>query len=519
MASVGRKLQGANTLIKVVLGNVNCRIIGSLDDDVAKELSAKMSYKFPGYQYMKQSQGVYNPYSSNMGGWDGMFRLFTKGKSFPSGLLSMAKLVLDEYGVEYSIVDNREPVVLGDKLEIVDESFVPRDYQIEVVDKSLVVGGGIIRSATGSGKTAMIAMIAAKYNVSTIIYVIGIELLFQMKDTIESMYGVECGIVGGGHCDVSKDITIMTIWSAAAAFNKKCKIIDNDVTQDSSRANKNLNKELVRNKVSNAQLMILDECQYAASETVQFLHKSSREARYRFLFSGTPWRDSGDDILIEAVGGPKFYDLNATTLINRGILVPPEIHFLDVPIMRNVGKTYHEVYTNYVVNNEDRNGLIVDAAKKLVAAGKKVLILVVRVGHGSILIDAMKDDFRVDYLDGKKTTKQRLDAISSMKNDGLDVLIASKIFDQGVDIPQLDALILAGSGKSSGRALQRIGRVIRGREGKTRAIVVDFFDNAKYLRGHSERRIEIYKSEPAFMMNLPNKRRPSRATKKPVSWA
>ena len=52
-------------------------------------------------------------------------------------------------------------------------------------------------------------------------------------------------------------------------------------------------------------------------------------------------------------------------------------------------------------------------------------------------------------------------------------LIASKIFDQGVDIPNLDALVLAGSGKSSGRALQRIGRVIRNAPGKKKAIVVE----------------------------------------------
>ena len=72
-------------------------------------------------------------------------------------------------------------------------------------------------------------MLAAKYNVKTTIYVIGIELLYQMKSTIESLYDIEVGMVGGGHCDTSKKITIMTIWSAASAFNKKIKIIDNDL--------------------------------------------------------------------------------------------------------------------------------------------------------------------------------------------------------------------------------------------------------------------------------------------------
>ena len=81
----------------------------------------------------------------------------------------------------------------------------------------------------------------------------------------------------------------------------------------------------------------------------------------------------------------------------------PEIHFVNVPIMPRVRKTYHEVYTNYIVENDDRNDLIIDAAKKLVGAGKKVLILVVRVKHGQILMDMMGDDIRCASLDGSNT--------------------------------------------------------------------------------------------------------------------
>jgi superfamily II DNA or RNA helicase len=97
-------------------------------------------------------------------------------------------------------------------------------------------------------------------------------------------------------------------------------------------------------------------------------------------------------------------------------------------------------------------------------------------------------------------------------------LVASKIFDQGVDIPELDALILAGSGKSSGRALQRIGRVIRLSKGKEKAVVVDFFDNCKYLKDHSESRIKIYESEPGFNIIKRKKEPLSYPERKAVDW-
>ena len=248
----------------------------------------------------------------------------------------------------------------------------------------------------------------------------------------------------------------------------------------------------------NAKLFFVDECQYAAAETVQFLHRESVSARHRFLLSGTPWRENGDDILIEAVSGPKFYDITATELIDTGWLVRPYITFLNVPTIRNVGKTYPEVYNNFVVNNDFRNFQIANAAKKMSDAGRKVLILVTKVDHGKVIKDFLDPNLNVNSLNGMNSTGERMRAIREMKDGKLDVMIASRIFDQGIDIPELDALILAGSGKSTARALQRIGRVIRKKDGKTNAAVVDFYDNCKYLREHSQARYKIYSSEPGF---------------------
>ena len=505
-------------MVKIFIDNVSCKIDGDLDSQALLTLDKLMSYDHPGYMFMKGGKGGYGSYGK-YGGWDGKIRLLSKAMSFPIGLLKAATNFFDDSGIEYEVIDTRQPIKYGKSIPLCNKEFNLRPYQKKVVKEAQKAGSGIIKIATGGGKSLIIASLSAKYNIPTVIYVIGIELLHQMKKTLEEAYDIECGIVGGGECDVSKPITIMTIWSAAAAFDKKAKIADNDTTQDSKTQIKILNKKLVREKVQNAQLFIFDECQYAASETLQFIHRASRSARHRFLLSGTPWRDTGDDILIEAVSGPKFCDVNATKLISKDYLVPPDIHFINVPTMRGVGKTYHEVYKNYVVENDDRNGLIIKAAKKLIRAGKKVLILVVRVQHGKFLQEKLENEFSVKFLDGAKSAKNRLEAIEDMKSGKIQVLIASKIFDQGIDIPELDALILAGSGKSSGRALQRIGRVIRTAPGKSKAIVVEFFDNCKYLRDHSEARIKVYKSEPGFNIIMPkNKVLHSYPKRKPVEW-
>jgi superfamily II DNA or RNA helicase len=174
-----------------------------------------------------------------------------------------------------------------------------------------------------------------------------------------------------------------------------------------------------------------------------------------------------------------------------------------MPAKRNIGSTYNEVYNNYIVDNEYRNNSIIKACKKLVEEGRKVLILVTRVEHGKKLLKMLDSDLRAASLDGKNKTEVRMDAIRAMKEGELDVLVASRIFDQGIDIQELDALILAGSGKSTARALQRIGRVIRiGPENKKNAIVVDFIDNCKYLRKHSQARMKIYSTEKLFSIKV-----------------
>lgn len=483
-------------MTKIIVGNHKCKLMSLHDAEIRNELDLSLSYMVQGYQFMNVRNN-----------WDGRQRLLDKRNYFPVGMLPTVEQILRKNLHPYSVVDNRPALTYNDQMVVNPKSgYGFRDYQAELIEAAWKNKSGIVRAATGAGKTFCIASIAAKFGIKTVIYVIGIELLYQMKATFMKAFPhLNVGMVGDGHCEIG-DITIMTIWSAAAAFNQKVKLNDSDLTNDSSRKNKKMNKAVVQKAVAEAEMFILDECQYAASQTVQFLHRASTSARHRFLFSGTPWRDSGDDLLIEAVGGPKFFDISATKLINDGWLVPPEIHFINVPMKRGIGKKYHEVYTNFIVENEDRNGRVIAATKKLVAAGKKCLILVTKIAHGKKLLEMLGDDLRAESLDGSNKTVDRLAAIKKMQAGELDVLVASKIFDQGIDIPELDALILAGSGKSSARALQRIGRVIRTHPGKERAIVVDFYDNCKFLREHSKARLKIYRTEPGFKIKMPKKK-------------
>ena len=89
-----------------------------------------------------------------------------------------------------------------------------------------------------------------------------------------------------------------------------------------------------------------------------------------------------------------------------------------------------------------------------------------------------------------------------MREGKPQITISSVIFDEGIDVRPLDTLILAGGGKSSTRALQRIGRILRPCENKSEAIAVDFMDNCKYMQAHSSKRANIYKTEEEFNIEI-----------------
>lgn len=475
-------------MLNINLQNSYAFFDGEIDKKAAKEIDMLMSYELIGHNFMNINNS-----------WDGRIRLL-KGNKFPIGLVDSATDILEKHNIEYKINDLRPTFKYGPPVPSAASSpFKARDYQVEAVNACIRSGSGIARMCTGSGKTFVIASLVAHYNVPSIIYVISVDLLYQMVDTLKKAFNIDAGIIGDGKCDIKK-INIMTIWSAGAAFNKK---LDSSYAENAKLGGKEPSdkSQQIQDLVKGAKLFILDECQYAGSDTFQFINNISMSARHRFLFSGTPWREAGDDILLEAVAGKKVIDISASKLIKEGHLVKPKILFKDVPPMKGVGRNYHEVYSNYISKNVIRNTMAVNAGVNFFKKGHSVLFLVKKIEHGNIIADMLKaKNVNFVYLDGSKSSSVRTKAIEKARTGEVKVIIASSIFDQGVDIPNLDVLIHLGGGKSTGRMLQRIGRVIRGSEGKDKAFVLDFIDNAKYLKEHSAIRYDISKSESEFMV-------------------
>lgn len=342
--------------------------------------------------------------------------------------------------------------------------------------------------------TLCTALITAKKNKPTILYVIGLDLLDQFHKLFSKLFNEPIGYIGDGICNIER-INIASIWTIGRSLK-----LDNIIEDDSDNSEKELdekNSVKILRLLKETKLHIFDESHVVATNTISEIYKNI-DPEYIYGFSGTPFRDDNSDLLINGILGEQIINVSASELIKLNLLATPLIKFYTVPKMP-VSSVYTAVYKEAIVENDIRNNMIANIAKELVDKKYTPLILFKQIKHGEILLEKIEDrGLKCAMLYGNDSLDRRNEIKEELVNKKIDLILASTIFDIGLNLPELNALILAGGGKSSIRALQRIGRVLRPGPGKKIAAVVDFYDQVKFLKKHSMTRFRIYSSEDGF---------------------
>lgn len=394
-----------------------------------------------------------NPQEAWRKNWDGYIstlcakghcRCFLKKRDmhFSSGLLYLARKFFDDHGITYNILDIRTKYPNKDRDFTMSDDYEIRDYIIPVVEKSVKWGRGIIRMATGGGKTPTACHIIANLGrVPVVFYVTSIDLLHQAKSELEKFIRldglpVKVGHIGGGEVDI-QDITVMTIQSAIRALGAKWQKYDDEDKNEKEGTAIEKNRTAIADLISSARVLVADEIQHWAAETCQIISDASISARYRFGMSATPWRDGGDDILIEACFGKKIADIDASVLIDKGFLIKPEIFFIPMTNMQRLPKsTYPAVYKQAIVQNPLRNQWIMNIATSMAEQGRIILILCKYISHGKLLEKLIPGSV---FLHGAVSGKKRKAHLDKMRVKEAGVTIATSL-------PYSEPLLICNNG-------------------------------------------------------------------------
>lgn len=468
--------------------NCNIEIKGNrayLSGNYPKEFVKKVTSYFVNNYYFSK---LYK-----LGKWDGRRHFFNeKTCSFPAGLVDVVKEELQKNYKEckVSITDYREENIppssnRGFDLIGVDFGQGKYDYQIKAAEEAIKKKRGILKLAVNAGKTEISCAITKHLSVPTLFIVPGIDLLYQTRDRFSKRLGIEVediGLIGDNNFKLGNWITVGTVDSLLSRIKSE---------------------DLVQEDLDKWDLLFIDECHGAGSVTAyKVLDKIP--AYWRFGLSATPLdRSDGDTFRLISQTGPIIYEVSNKDLVDRGISVQPVVRLLKInepviskkvpwPKVKNLG----------IVKNPHLNDLIALSVTEYAKEGKLCLVLVDQITQGEEIKSRIKD-VRAEFIHGKADSDERKKALNDFSKGNIKVLIGTSIFNQGIDLDCIDVIALAGGGKATIPVIQRIGRGLRSGRGRDKLIVLDVMNFChKHLIKHSHKRLQLYKKEGCFIIEL-----------------
>jgi superfamily II DNA or RNA helicase len=201
--------------------------------------------------------------------------------------------------------------------------------------------------------------------------------------------------------------------------------------------------------------------------------------------TATPERHDGDDILAD-FGGVIAAEIRLPEAINRRHLCPFQYFGIDDDTdLRNIpwsrGRYDIAQLTNLYTHNQARFDKILLSLHEIITDPQKMKALAFCVSkeHAQYMTTQfLLKGIKADVLtsDNSQERQQRQQAIRS----GLiNVLCVVDIFNEGIDIPEVDTLLFLRPTESLTIFLQQLGRGLRLTEGKECCTVLDFVGNSR----------------------------------------
>jgi superfamily II DNA or RNA helicase len=419
----------------------------------------------------------------------------------------LAELLKEQFKNFEIIFNDRDDEIQS--LKVTDdilENITLRDYQVMAIRKAVNLKQGLIEIPTAGGKTEIalgISRLLMQNKMVKKVLIITPSLpickQFRKRALIRGFKDRDVGLVYGGEKTYDRPITVAVINSLANGIKDQ---------------NPN-----VLNLITGADVIIMDEAHHGRSNSfLQVAYMS--ESEYLIGLSGTPFKDRGrilDDIgdsIIYGLIGRVILKVSQRTLVEKGYIADTVIY------MKNVNGSFKKykgrwnvIYNREITDHDIRNSYIINYCNTFAKQGLSVLVSVNVKNHAITLMKGLRKQHpnlrAICIFGGSKALiynetgiieEYQLDQeafFEDFENGMYDVILASQVMDEGVDLPSVGALIFAAGGRSLRQVRQRLGRGVRSKKtGKNEVFILDFFDRGHvYMYHHSRKRLAIYLDE------------------------
>ena len=355
-------------------------------------------------------------------------------------------------------------------------------YGFEVRDHLYITNSGMVTH--NSGKSLLIYLLVRYYNKPTLILVPSIQLVHQMYDDFrEYGYDVENNV----HC----------IFGGKDKFN-----FDKKITLSTWQSIYKMDKSYF----DKFEVVIGDEAHKCKAKSLTDILQACTSAPYRFGFTGSLDDSITNRMVLEGLFGQHFKLVSTAQLQQQGFLADLNITSIKLKYSEETRKAckkmdYHEE-VKFLVTHERRNKVISDLATRL--KGNTLVLYQYVENHGIPLHEMIskKASCQTFLIHGGVKPDYREEVRKTVNESTNSILVASMgCFAEGINIPNINNLIIASPTKSKIRVTQMIGRGLRKSDRKSKCSLYDIGDDLShkshknYSLQHYVERIKLYVSE------------------------
>ena len=374
-----------------------------------------------------------------------------------------------------------------------------REYQQKALDNWSEAGKrGCVVLPTGAGKTVIGIKAIELVNSASIVVVPTIDLMDQWTSVLSKyLPNMKVGNLGGGMDDI-EPITVSTYDSAylraAALGNKFALMIFDEVHHLAAPGYRTIAEQFA----SPFRLGLT-----ATIEREDDLHKdfpklvggivfqaySGELARNKHLASYEIERRQVNMLPEELEEYNKNFGIYQVCLKKIGLRMQYAGAFRRLIMMSGRSRAAREAVLarNKAMDIALNSRSKIEELKKILAEkrGQKTIIF---TQHNKLVYD-ISDRFLIPFITHKSSKQERHDALSGFKDGRYNVIVTSKVLDEGVDVPDAElGIILSGTG-SSREFIQRLGRLLRPKpDSNTKAKLIEIISSGTREIGTSAKR-------------------------------
>lgn len=406
--------------------------------------------------------------------WNIRFSSYKKGKLISDILETFFALweltppltqILEDYSIIYNQTQNTNKLKSKLYAQYIEnqkynqESYIPNKMQIKALSSLAKIhqageNKALIISATGSGKTVLSAYDVKAFNPKRILFIvhrqtIAIKSLNTFKQVMPDK---SYGLLTGDHKDLHADYifaTIQTLVTHLQMFDQY-----------------------------HFDYIIIDEVHHGGAKTYQEVFNYFKPS-FNLGMSATPQRTDGFDIFA-MYNNTIAYEYHLFDALNENILTP--FHYFGVTDITINDQIVDEKTTINNLTSKLRVKHIIEKIKFYGYDGDKLhgLMFVSSSEEGYLLSSQLNSNgLKTIFIGAKDSQQKRLNIIEQFENGHFDYIITVDIFNEGIDIPCVNQIVLLRPTKSAIIYTQQIGRGLRKHDQKEFVVIIDFIGNYK----------------------------------------